>query len=181
MLLCLNRLYFSLASGIVVLCGNLSQYLKFMANVNRVTLIGNLTRDPEVKFTPKGTATATIGLAINRKYKVGEEMKEEVTFVDVELWGRQAEVVGEYCQKGRPLYVEGRLKLDQWDDKASGAKRSKLKVVGENIQLLGGRDSGGEGSGGGSRPPARSAAERPAQRPPAPSSAANFPDDDVPF
>ncbi len=120
-----------------------------MASVNKVILIGNLTRDPEIKYTPKGTAIADIGLAVNRTYSTDSgEKREEVTFIDVTLWGRVAEIVGEYCKKGRPLYVEGRLQLDSWDDKATGQKRSKLKVVGENIQLLGGRE-GGPGSGGG--------------------------------
>jgi len=97
-----------------------------MANVNKVILIGNITRDIEVKFTPKGTANVTLGLAINRKYTLeGGEKREEVTFVDVELWGRHAEIAGEYCKKGKPVYIEGRLKLDTWDDKGSGAKRSK--------------------------------------------------------
>jgi len=115
-----------------------------MPNVNKVILIGNITRDPEVKFTPKGTATCEIGLAINRTYTVGDEKKEEVTFVDVTLWGRTAEVAGEYAKKGRPLYVEGRLQLDTWEDKTSGQKHSKLKVVGDNIQLLGSRSDSGE-------------------------------------
>jgi single-strand DNA-binding protein len=123
-----------------------------MASLNKVMLIGNLTRDPEIKYTPKGTAIADIGLAVNRNYTTesGEE-REEVTFIDVPLWGRTAEIVGEYCKKGRPLFVEGRLQLDTWDDKQTGQKRSKLKVVGDNIQLLGGREGGGGGGGGGER------------------------------
>lgn len=109
-----------------------------MASLNKVFVMGNLTRDPEVKFTPKGTAICDIGLAVNRNYTTdGGEKREEVTFIDVTLWGRVAEIVGEYCKKGRPLFVEGRLSLDTWDDKQTGQKRSKLKVVGENIQLLG--------------------------------------------
>jgi len=123
-----------------------------MASLNKVMLIGNLTRDPEIKYTPKGTAIADIGLAVNRNYTTESgEKREEVTFIDVTLWGRVAEIVGEYCKKGRPLFVEGRLQLDQWDDKQTGQKRSKLKVVGDNIQLLGGREGGGGGgqSGGG--------------------------------
>jgi len=123
-----------------------------MANLNKVMLIGNLTRDPEIKYTPKGTAIADIGMAVNRNYTTESgEKREEVTFIDVTLWGRTAEIVGEYCKKGRPLFVEGRLQLDQWDDKQTGQKRSKLKVVADNIQLLGGREGGGAGpSGGGS-------------------------------
>ena len=119
-----------------------------MASYNKVTLIGNLTRDPELKYTPKGTAIADIGLAVNRSYTTDTgEKKEEVTFIDVTLWGRIAEIVGEYCKKGRPLFVEGRLQLDSWDDKATGQKRSKLKVIGENIQLLGSREGGSAGGG----------------------------------
>jgi single-strand DNA-binding protein len=121
-----------------------------MASLNKVMLIGNLTRDPEIKYTPKGTAIADIGLAVNRNYTTESgEKREEVTFIDVTLWGRTAEIVGEYCKKGRPLFVEGRLQLDQWDDKQTGQKRSKLKVVGDNIQLLGGREGGAGGGGGG--------------------------------
>jgi len=121
-----------------------------MASLNKVMLIGNLTRDPEIKYTPKGTAIADIGLAVNRNYTTESgEKREEVTFIDVTLWGRTAEIVGEYCKKGRPLFVEGRLQLDQWDDKQTGQKRSKLKVVGDNIQLLGGREGGSGGGGGG--------------------------------
>ena len=111
-----------------------------MANVNKVILIGNVTRDVEVKMTPKGTAVAGITLAVNRSYKADSgENREETTFVDVELWGRVAEIAGEYVKKGNPLYVEGRLKQDSWEDKDSGQKRTKLKVVAENIQLLGSR------------------------------------------
>jgi single-strand DNA-binding protein len=122
-----------------------------MASLNKVMIIGNLTRDPEIKYTPKGTAIADIGLAVNRNYTTESgEKREEVTFIDVTLWGRTAEIVGEYCKKGRPLFVEGRLQLDTWDDKQTGQKRSKLKVVGDNIQLLGGREGGPGGGGGGS-------------------------------
>ncbi len=121
-----------------------------MASYNKVILVGNLTRDPEVKYTPKGTAITDIGLAVNRTYSTDSgEKREEVTFIDITLWGRTAEIVGEYCKKGRPLLVEGRLQLDTWDDKATGQKRSKLKVVGENIQLLGSREGGPGGPGGG--------------------------------
>ena len=121
-----------------------------MANVNKVILIGNVTRDPEVKFTPKGSAVADVGLAINRNYTLDNgEKREETIFVDVELWGRLAEIAGEYAKKGRPIYIEGRLRMDTWEDKASGQKRSRMKVVGENLQLLGSRPSSGGGSGGG--------------------------------
>ena len=122
-----------------------------MASFNKVILMGNLTRDPEVRYTPSGTAVTDIGLAVNRYWfdKQANERREETTFVDVTLWGRQAEVAGEYLAKGRPVLIEGRLHLDSWDDRETGQKRSKLKVVGETMQLLGGR---GDGGGGGPRP-----------------------------
>ena len=111
-----------------------------MANFNKVILAGNLTRDPELRYTPKGTAITKIGLAINRSWKnEAGETKEEVTFVDVDAFGRTAEVIAQYLKKGRPILIEGRLRLDQWDDKQSGQKRSKLGVVLENFQFL---DSG---------------------------------------
>ncbi|MCX7869764.1 MAG: single-stranded DNA-binding protein, partial [Terrimicrobiaceae bacterium] len=106
-----------------------------MANsLNRVYLLGNVTRDPEVKFTPKGSAVTDLGLALNRAYtnSSGEKV-EEVVYVDVELWGRTAEVAGEYAKKGRQVLIEGRLRMDSWEDKSSGQKRSRLRVVGENM------------------------------------------------
>ena len=148
-----------------------------MASFNKVMLLGNLTRDPEVKYTPKGSAVADIGLAVNRTYTTdGGEKREETTFVDVTMWGRQAEIAGEYLKKGRPLFVEGRLQLDTWDDKQTGQKRSKLRVVCENFQMLGSRDGGGEGGGGGARSTGgggRSAKSAPAAEEPS--------DDDIPF
>ena len=120
-----------------------------MASVNKVILIGNLTRDPEVRYLPKGgIAVADIGMAMNRSWTPpdGGERREEVTFVTVTFWGRQAEVAGEYLKKGRPVYIEGRLQLDSWEDKNTGEKRNKLKVVGEKMEFLG----GGEGGGGSS-------------------------------
>lgn len=132
-----------------------------MANLNKVMLIGNVTRDPEIKYTPKGSAVTDLGIAVNRVFTPdGGEKREETTFVDVTLWGRQAEIAGEYCKKGRSIYIEGRLQLDSWEDKASGQKRSKLRVVGENFQLLGPRPGGSGGSGGSDeeysdRPPQR--------------------------
>ena len=95
-----------------------------MASYNKVLLMGNLTRDPEVRYTPKGTAIANLGLAVNRRWttETGEQ-KEEVTFLDIEVWGRQAETVGQYLSKGKPIFVEGRLRLDSWDDKESGQKK----------------------------------------------------------
>ena len=134
-----------------------------MANYNRVILIGNLTRDPEVKYLPSGSAVADISLAINRSFtdKVTNERKDETTYVDVVLWARLAELAGEYLAKGRPVMIEGRLQLDTWDDKATGQKRSKLRVVGETMQFLGspqgsGGEGGGAGGGGGFRGGARS-------------------------
>ena len=140
-----------------------------MASFNKVILLGNLTRDPEVRYTPKGSAVCDLGIAINRQFTLDSgEKREEVTFVDVVLWARLAEIAGEYLKKGRPVFIEGRLQLDTWDDKQSGQKRSKLRVVGETMQLLGGRPpgaAGGASEGGESRsskttpPPKAGAAE----------------------
>ena len=151
-----------------------------MASYNKVMLLGNLTRDPEVKYTPKGSAVADIGLAVNRTYTTdGGEKREETTFVDVTMWGRQAEIAGEYLKKGRPLFVEGRLQLDTWDDKQTGQKRSKMRVVCENFQMLGSRDGGGEGGGGGGGGGRSSGGgSRPAKSAPA---AEEPSDDDIPF
>src|SRR6478736_7623228 len=133
-----------------------------MASLNKVMLIGNVTRDPEVKYTPKGSAVADVGLAINRSYtNQGGEKVEETTFVDVELWGRLAEIAGEYAKKGRPIFIEGRLRIDSWEDKQSGQKRSRLKVVAEGLQLLGSRQGGGgEGGYEGESAPSQSSAPR---------------------
>jgi single-strand DNA-binding protein len=122
-----------------------------MASFNRVIVMGNLTRDVEVRYLQSGMAVADIGLAVNdrRKNQAGEWV-EEATFVDITLWGRTAEVAGEYLSKGSPILVEGRLKLDTWE--SDGQKRSKLKVVGERMQMVGGRGGGGGGGGGGSSP-----------------------------
>src|SRR3982750_3815330 len=115
-----------------------------MANLNKVLLLGNVTRDPEVRYTPKGSAVCDLGVAVNRAYTTDSgEKREEVTFVDVTLWGRTAEVANEYLKKGRPVFIEGRLQMDSWDDKQTGQKRSRLRVVAENMQLLGGRPAGG--------------------------------------
>lgn len=121
-----------------------------MASLNKVMLIGNLTRDPEVRYTPKGVAVADIGLALNRYYTTdSQERREETTFVEVTLWNRQAELAGQYLAKGRSVYVEGRLQMDEWQDKTTGDKRTKLKIVGETIQFLGGQGPGGGGGGSG--------------------------------
>ena len=99
-----------------------------MANLNKVMLIGNLTRDPEVRYTPKGTAVTDIGLAVNRTFSVEGDRREETTFVDITLWGRQAEIAGQYMKKGRPIYVEGRLQMDTWQDKQTGQNRRPSRV-----------------------------------------------------
>lgn len=159
-----------------------------MASLNKVFLMGNLTRDPELRVTPKGTPICQFGLAVNRQFKDDSgQTRDETTFVDIEAWGRQGETISKYCTKGRPLFVEGRLKLDTWDDKTTGQKRSKMRIVLENFQFLGGREGGGGGGGvnqgadeGGesnyerTSPPARSA-PRPAAPP------ADNIDEDIPF
>jgi single-strand DNA-binding protein len=129
-----------------------------MASYNKVLLMGNLTRDPELRYTPKGTAVLEIGLAINRRYQVENETKEEVVFVDITFWGRQAETINQYCKKGRPLFVEGRLQLDTWDDRQTGQKKSRLRVVGENFQFIGGPRESGEGEPASRAQPSRAAA-----------------------
>lgn len=120
-----------------------------MASFNKVILMGNLTRDPEVRYTGGGTAVTDISLAVNRQWtdRSSNERKEEVSFIDVTLWGRTAEIAGEYLQKGRPCLIEGRLQLDQWEDRETGKKRSKLKVIGESMQLLGSRGDGQRADG----------------------------------
>src|SRR6266480_6847566 len=154
-----------------------------MANLNKVLLMGNLTRDPEVRYTPKGTAVAELGIAVNRIYS-GEngEKREEVTFVDVTVWGRTAENVGEYLKKGRPVFIEGRLQLDSWEDKQSGQKRNKLKVIGETMQLIGARAAGataGQGEQGEEDRTSR-AAGKSSTLPPK-GSAPQPDDDEIPF
>jgi single-strand DNA-binding protein len=155
-----------------------------MASFNKVILAGNLTRDPEVRYLPKGTAVARIGLAVNRTWKTETgETKEEVTFIDVEAFGRQAEVIAQYVKKGNPLLVEGRLRLDQWEDKNTHQKQSKLKVVLEGFSFLGTRSGGGEG-GPASEPPRRSAAPStppPSAAEPAAPDGPPVEEDDVPF
>ncbi|MBV9008538.1 MAG: single-stranded DNA-binding protein [Verrucomicrobia bacterium] len=148
-----------------------------MASFNKVILLGNLTRDPEVRYTPKGSAVADLGIAVNRQYTLENgERREEVTFVDVTFWGRTAEIAGEYLKKGRPIFIEGRLQLDTWDDKQSGQKRSRLKVIGENMQMLGARQGGGSDEG--DQP--RGGPSRPAMPPKTPVPVE--PDDDeIPF
>jgi single-strand DNA-binding protein len=151
-----------------------------MASFNKVILLGNLTRDPEVRYTPKGSAVCDLGLAVNRAYTLDNgEKREEVTFVDVVLWARLAEIAGEYLKKGRPVFIEGRLQLDTWDDKTSGQKRSKLRVIGETMQLLGSRPSGGGGGEGGDEDRASRSAKPAA--PPKSAAPAEPDDDEIPF
>jgi single-strand DNA-binding protein len=154
-----------------------------MASFNKVILLGNLTRDPEVRYTPKGSAVADLGIAVNRVYTTDSgEKREETTFVDVTFWGRTAEVAGEYLKKGRPVFVEGRLQLDSWEDKTSGQKRSKLKVIGETMQLLGGRPGGGAAGGDAEEGAGSSRASGGKSTAPPPKSAPAKPDDDeIPF
>lgn len=178
-----------------------------MAQLNKVFLMGNLTRDPELRRLPSGVAVTELGLALNRSFQGKDgERREEVTFIDVTVWDRQAETCCQYLRKGRPVHVEGYLKMDTWDDKSTGEKRSKLKVQADRVQFLGGRDDAGGHGGGGdddySAPapresaPRRSAPDRngpsrggysnapapvPARRPPAPPVDSDTDDDDIPF
>ncbi len=160
-----------------------------MASYNRVILVGNLTRDPQLRYLPSNMAVVDIGLAVNHKYRTAQgEDREEVCFIDCTAFGKQAEVINQYCQKGKPLLVEGRLKLDTWEDKQGGGKRSKHKVTIDNFQFLGGRgdapgggggeESGDGGAGGGGSPP-RAQQQRPAvnrgpQQPPRPAGGARL-------
>ena len=150
-----------------------------MASFNKVILLGNLTRDPETRVTPNGNTICKLGLAVSRTYATKDgERREETTFVDIDAFGRQAEVITKYMRKGRPLMVEGRLRLDQWEAN-DGQKRSKLTVVLENFQFVGGRDESSEGSSGGgyenSSPPQRSTSA------PTQNDSHDVLDDDVPF
>lgn len=163
-----------------------------MANVNKVILIGNITRDIELRYTPKGTAVVDLGLAMNRvRLDDAGNKIEETTFVDVTLWGRQAELANQYLAKGRQVYIEGRLQLDSWQDKSTGQNRNKLRVIGEVMQFLGGGQAGGgNSSGGGSyqatntAQPQQAQAAQPQQRPTGgtPTSQGNMAEeDDIPF
>lgn len=120
-------------------------------SVNRVILMGNLTRDVEIRFTPQNMAVGNFGMALNREWKTPTgEVREEVTFVDCEVWGKGAEILQKYAGKGKRLFVEGRLKLDQWKDKTDGSNRTKLKIVVEDFSFVdGGKGGGGEGPGAG--------------------------------
>jgi single-strand DNA-binding protein len=170
-----------------------------MASFNKVILMGNLTRDVELRYIPSGTAVTEIGLAVNDRRKDAKgQWVDETTFVDITLWGRTAEICNEYLSKGSGVLIEGRLKLDQWDDKQTGQKRSKLLVTGERMQMLPRGDNRGGGGGGSfqdsnSTPPAQSFQQQPQgnqgaqQFQPEPAPFDNPPsssppvDDDIPF
>jgi single-strand DNA-binding protein len=171
-----------------------------MAAFNKVMLMGNLTRDPQLKYLPSQTPVAEFGVACNRRFKSASgEDREEVTFIDCTAFGKTAELINKYFTKGKPIFIEGRLKYDQWEDKQGGGKRSKLTVVIENFQFIGGRDSGGGGgapgasydSGGESeqrpapaRPPQRGPSRPAPQQPPAEppfGDEEQFKEDDIPF
>jgi single-strand DNA-binding protein len=168
-----------------------------MANFNKVLLMGNMTRDPQLRYLPSQTPLVEFGLAINRRFTVNGEQREETCFVDCTAFGKPAEVINQYCQKGKAIFIEGRLKFDSWEDKQGGGKRSKLSVVVENFQFIGGPGQGGGGGGsydeydqrpqsrgpqrnpGGGRPPQR-APQQPPEEPPF-SDEAQFKEDDIPF
>lgn len=176
-----------------------------MASYNKVMIMGNLTRDPEVRYTPKGSAVTDIGIAVNRVYTTeNNERREEVTYVDVVLWGRQAEIAGQFLKRGSGVFIEGRLQMDTWEDKQTGQKRSKIRVVGEVMQFVGGKRDGAEeggggygggassggsgGSGGYSRPPQPRSGNGPQRQQPPPAQDYNegpitdgLDDDDIPF
>ena len=149
-----------------------------MASLNKVLLMGNLTRDPELRYIQSGTAVLDMGLAVNRRVKQRDgSWAEEATFITVTVWGKTAENCAEYLSKGRPVFVEGRLQMDQWDDKKTGEKRSKLKVTAESVQFLGSR--GGSGGGGGDDPDRSRPSPPPGRSEPA--GEMELSDDDIPF
>lgn len=158
-----------------------------MASFNKVILMGNLTRDPELRTLPSGNAVARLGIAINRVYLSKEgEKKEEVTYVDVDAFGKQAETIAKWCTKGSGILVEGRLRLDQWDDKSTGEKRSKLGIVLENFTFVGGRSTNAGGAPAASSyddvAPAPRRAPAPSRQPaPPPPASSDMNDEDVPF
>src|SRR4051812_15961852 len=170
-----------------------------MASYNKVILVGNLTRDPQLRYLPSQMAVVDIGLAVNHKYRTAQgEDREEVCFIDCSAFGKQAEVINQYCQKGKPILIEGRLKYETWEDKQGGGKRSKHKIMIDTFQFLGGRGEGGGGGGGapaeeGEAPPQRQqqpqrpmpnrapqARSAPAPEPPI-SNEEHFKEDDIPF
>ena len=158
-----------------------------MADFNKVLLMGNLTRDPEVRYTPKGTAVGDLAIAVNESYKAQDgTTKESVLYVDIEVWGRQAETCKQYLTKGRPIFVEGRLRLDQWET-PQGEKKRLLRVRADRVQFLGssGGRTGGNYSGGGERSSAPAAATSETNRPARPAPSDDAPpmpeEDDIPF
>ena len=170
-----------------------------MANYNKVLLMGNLTRDPALRYLPSQQAVADFGLAVNRKFRTADgQDREEVMFIDCSAWGKTAETINQYFQKGKPIFIEGRLKLDTWEDKQGGGKRSKHVVVVENFQFVGGREGGGAPAGasgqgapasGGDEydqrprqaaPPRRAPAQQQPSQPPI-GEEEHFKDEDIPF
>lgn len=151
-----------------------------MASLNKVLLMGNLTRDPETRYTPAGRAVGDLRLAVNRRFKTGDgQDREETCFVDVVVWGRQAETCGEYLHKGSPVLVEGRLQYEEWEK--DGKKNSRLRVVAERVQFMGSPRDGDRG-GGDSRPPSQEPPSGGSTSAPAPSDNSGLPDDDnLPF
>lgn len=152
-----------------------------MANFNKVILMGNLTRDPELRYTPNGTAVAKLGLAVNRRWRADNgENREETSFIDVDAFSKAAETMGQYLKKGQPVLIEGRLRQDSWEDKQTGQKRSKLVVVCEGFRFVGSAGAGGDAGGGDSGTtvsrPAASTSESYQQ-----DDSSSIEDDDVPF
>ena len=158
-----------------------------MANLNKVMLIGNLTADPELRTTPRGTSLTELRLAVNRVSSGPNdgERREETTFLDVTCWGRTGEIAAQYLAKGRPVFIEGRLQMDTWEDKQTGQKRSRIRIIAENLQLLGGRGDGPQGGGGYQgggyqQQPQQQSYSRP-QHTQAPAPMPMEEDDDIPF
>ncbi len=167
-----------------------------MASLNKVLLMGNFTRDPELRYLPNNTAVVSFSLAVNEVYKDKDGNKvERADFIDCEAFSKTAENIGKFFAKGRPIFIEGRLRLDQWDDKATGQKRSKIKVIAENFQFIGPPPGATPGAGGGYSAPAgdrapSAARPAPSARPARPASAPsyddapsepNYPSDEIPF
>jgi single-strand DNA-binding protein len=151
-----------------------------MASLNKFLAIGRLTRDVELRVTPKGVQVAQIGLAINRRYKAEDgSQRDEATFLDFEAWGKTAELCAKYLLRGSEVYFEARAKVDSWEDKASGHKRTKVKFVVENVQFLGGGQR--DGAGGGEQAASPGSDTPPPRRTPSPQSTSEDLDDDVPF
>ena len=155
-----------------------------MANLNRVFLMGNLTRDPELRYTPSGTPICEFGLAVNRRYQTRDgEQRDETCFLDVSMWGKRGVVISEYFQKGRPIFIEGRLKYDSWEGQ-DGKRKSRLTVVAENFEFVGGRrdDGGGGGAPQGGGPARRNQSPTPRDdAAPPPDENFDVADDEIPF